>query len=319
MAMSDTHPSTPTASRLAQLGVTVFERGWLSSNNVLVQGAESSALVDSGYCTHSSQTVALVQDALKMRPLDLLLNTHLHSDHCGGNAALQSSFPQLKTLIPPGQAAAVANWDPVTLTHEPTGQTCPAFHFQGVLAPGDTVRLGDVDWEIHAAKGHDPHSVVLFEPNNRVLISADALWESGFGVVFPELEGIDAFEEVADTLSVIEALNPMMVIPGHGPVFDGVESALQRARSRLDQFVKNPEKHRRYALKVLLKFKLLEWQSVNFNDLLVWYAKTPYISSIEQRPVSPDPQTLRLSLNSLIADLAKSNALRVDGDRIIDA
>ena len=164
----------------------VLERGWLSSNNVLVQGAESSALVDSGYCTHSSQTVALVQDALKMRPLDLLLNTHLHSDHCGGNAALQSSFPQLKTLIPPGQAAAVANWDPVTLTHEPTGQTCPAFNFQAVLTPGETVRLGNVQWEIHAAKGHDPHSVVLFEPINKVLISADALWRNGFGVVFPE-------------------------------------------------------------------------------------------------------------------------------------
>jgi glyoxylase-like metal-dependent hydrolase (beta-lactamase superfamily II) len=317
--MSTTHRSTDTALRLAQLGITVFERGWLSSNNVFFNGVESTALVDSGYCTHASQTVALVQDALQTRPLDLLLNTHLHSDHCGGNALLQSTFPQLKTLIPPGQASAVANWDPVTLTHEPTGQTCPVFNFQGVLSPGNTIRLGNVDWEVHSAKGHDPHSVVLFEPSSRVLISADALWENGFGVVFPELEGIDAFEEVADTLTVIEALKPATVIPGHGAVFDDVNGALQRARSRLDQFVKNPEKHRRYALKVLLKFKLLEWQSVSFNDLWVWYSKTPYLSSIEKRPASPDPHALRLSLNSLIADLAKSHALKVDGDRIIDA
>jgi hypothetical protein len=33
-----------------------------------------------------------------------------------------------------------------------------------------------------------------------VLISADALWENGFGVVFPELEGDDAFAIVAATL-----------------------------------------------------------------------------------------------------------------------
>ena len=38
------------------------------------------------------------------RPLDLLLNTHLHSDHCGGNAALQARHPGVRTLIPPGQA-----------------------------------------------------------------------------------------------------------------------------------------------------------------------------------------------------------------------
>lgn len=317
--MTEMHRSTTAASRLAQLGVTVFERGWLSSNNVLVQGADSTALVDSGYCTHSAQTVALVQHALQTKPLDLLLNTHLHSDHCGGNAALQSAFPELKTLIPPGQAAAAANWDPVALTHEPTGQTCPPFNFQGLLAPGDAIRLGDTFWEIHAAKGHDPHSVVLFEPITRVLISADALWENGFGVVFPELEGIAAFDEVAATLSLIETLNPAAVIPGHGAVFEDVKGALQRAGSRLDQFVKSPEKHRRYALKVLVKFKLLEWQSVSFDNLFKWYSTTPYISSIEQRPKSADPQSLHSSLNSLIADLAKSNALLVKGNTIIDA
>ena len=55
--------------------------------------------------------------------------------------------------------------------------------------------------------GHDTHSVILFEPVSRTLVSADALWERGFGVVFPELDGDDAFAEVADTLDVMgEAL-----------------------------------------------------------------------------------------------------------------
>src|SRR5207237_217473 len=70
----------------------VFERGWLSSNNVLFLGREETALVDSGYATHAEQTVALVTHALGGRTLDRLVNTHLHSDHCGGNAALQATF-----------------------------------------------------------------------------------------------------------------------------------------------------------------------------------------------------------------------------------
>ncbi|MDB5894178.1 MAG: fold metallo-hydrolase, partial [Rhodoferax sp.] len=108
-------------------GVTVFERGWLSANNILLQGEAGSALVDSGYCTHAPQTLALLSHALQGRPLDHLLNTHLHSDHCGGNAALQAAYPALRTHIPPGQAAHVADWDPVALSYAPTGQQCPAF------------------------------------------------------------------------------------------------------------------------------------------------------------------------------------------------
>ena len=32
-------------------GVTVFERGWLSSNNILIQGPDHCALIDSGLAT----------------------------------------------------------------------------------------------------------------------------------------------------------------------------------------------------------------------------------------------------------------------------
>jgi glyoxylase-like metal-dependent hydrolase (beta-lactamase superfamily II) len=85
------------------MGMTVFERGWLSSNNVLFDGPEGTALVDSGYLTHAPQTLALVRHTLKGRPLDRLLNTHLHSDHCGGNAMLQAAYA-CQTAIPAAEA-----------------------------------------------------------------------------------------------------------------------------------------------------------------------------------------------------------------------
>jgi glyoxylase-like metal-dependent hydrolase (beta-lactamase superfamily II) len=40
-----------------------------------------------------------------------------------------------------------------------------------------------------AAPGHDPHMVMLFNRERGILISADALWEHGFGAIFPEIEG----------------------------------------------------------------------------------------------------------------------------------
>ena len=269
-------------SSLLPPDIRVFERGWLSSNNILLLGQDNTALVDSGYVTHAPQTLALVGSALGGRALDQLVNTHLHSDHCGGNAALQGHYPALRTAIPPGLAESVRHWDVDALTYAPTGQSCPRFRFDTLLQPGTEIRLGARLWQVHAAPGHDTHSVVLFEPAARVLLSADALWERGFGVVFPELEGERAFDAVARTLDVIEALNPAIVIPGHGAVFADPAAALAYARSRLDSFVANPTKHLRHGVKVLLKFKLLELQTVNSDALIHWARTTPYFARIYQ-------------------------------------
>jgi glyoxylase-like metal-dependent hydrolase (beta-lactamase superfamily II) len=181
-------------------GVTVFERGWLSANNVLLCDEDSATLVDSGYVTHQAQTLALVEQALQGRTLDQLVNTHLHSDHCGGNRALQERYPALQTWIPPGSAADVQAWREDALSYKSTGQNCPIFSWTGLLQPGTSHRWANMEWEVHAAPGHDPHGIILFAPEHRLLMSADALWQNGFGVVFPELVGVAAFDEVGDTL-----------------------------------------------------------------------------------------------------------------------
>jgi glyoxylase-like metal-dependent hydrolase (beta-lactamase superfamily II) len=297
--------------------IAVFERGWLSSNNILIRGAQSTALIDSGYATHAAQTVALVRAALGDRPLDLLVNTHLHSDHCGGNAALQAAWPKMQTAIPPGLARHVSAWDPVALTYAPTGQICPQFRFESLLLPGSEIRLGDRLWQIHAAPGHDTHSVILFEPAERILVSADALWERGFGVVFPELEGEDAFDELGETLDLIESLAPALVIPGHGAIFTNVDAAVAVARERLKGFLANPAKHTRHAAKVLLKFKLLEAQQLELAAFTAWAQATPYFHMMFQRHLSgPD---FGLWIDELVAELVRSGAARRDGLTIRNA
>ena len=307
--------STPSiAEVLAAAGATLFERGWLSANNLLICGDGHTVLIDSGYHSHADQTLALVEHALGDRALDLLINTHLHSDHCGGNAALQARYPHMRTGIPPGQAEAVARWDEEALTYRPTGQHCPRFVFTERLTPGDEVRMGSLRWQIHGAKGHDPHSIILFQPELRLLVSADALWQNGFGVVFPELEGVAAFDEVADTLDLIEQLKPITVIPGHGAAFQDVDAALARARSRLDQFRASDGKHRRYAMKVLIKFRLLEWQQIDWDDLKTWALSTPYLAQVMPANV----QAADTWLNELLNELQAAQALERTGSTILN-
>lgn len=304
-------------TRRLPAGVTVLERGWLSANNVLLHGGDGTTLVDSGYVKHQTQTLALVQHALQGRPLDRLVNTHLHSDHCGGNQALQRHYPDLHTSIPPGLAQAVQDWSENGLSYKPTGQNCPAFRFESLLQPGTTHHWGNMDWQVHAAPGHDPHSVILFAPEHRLLMSADALWQNGFGVVFPELEGVDAFDEVAQTLDLIERLNPATIIPGHGAVFTELAPALALARSKLEGFAQNPERHARYGAKVLLKFKLLEWGQISRTELDQWATQVPYLSSLHQR-FGPglDWGTW---LDMMLAELERSGAVQMQDGMLLDA
>ena len=298
-------------------GITVFERGWLSSNNILLRGKLQSVLVDSGYCTHAAQTVMLLERELGHQPLNQLINTHLHSDHCGGNAALQKRYPQMSTRIPPGQSAHVIPWDAEALSYLPTGQQCTPFSFNAVITAGQELELAEALWQVHAAPGHDPHAVMLFEPRSRTLISGDALWEKGFGVVFPELEGTSAFDEVSATLDVIETLKPHVVIPGHGRAFSGVAQSLSWARNRLEGFANNSTTHAQYAAKVLLKFKLLETQQMSMDSLLAWCRSTPYLGLVQQRYFAD--QTMEQWVEALIRDLVRSGAATRDNGIVCNA
>ena len=258
----------------------------------------------------------LVQNALNGRPLDRLVNTHLHSDHCGGNAILQASYPNIRTHIPPGESKAVAVWDEAALSYEPTGQSCPRFQFDELLQHGQVLQLANLDWQVLAAPGHDPHSVILFEASQRVLISADALWANGFGVVFPELEGVSAFNEVSQTLDLIESLQANWIIPGHGAIFQDVENALAVARKKLDGFVQNPEKHARYGAKVLLKYKLLELHQVASADFMNWATGIRYIQTLHQ--THAPHMSMQDWVQELLKDLQRSQALAIQDNLIVN-
>lgn len=295
-------------------GLAVLERGWLSSNSVMLHGGdgEDATLVDSGHCLHADQTVALVRESLRGgQTLARVLNTHLHSDHCGGNAALVRAFGAA-VQIPPGLCDAVQRWDVDALGYRPSGQRCEKFAASATLAPGQSLPVGARTWQAHAAPGHDPHSLILFDAENGVLISADALWENGFGVVFPELDGDNGFDDVAATLDLIESLRARAVIPGHGAPFTDVAGALQRARQRLAGFRADPARHTRHAAKVLLKYHLLEEAQQALPALLDWFAATPLMQQVWQRQGRPGG-ALTAWGQALLDELAASGAVVVRG------
>ena len=292
----------------------VFERGWLSSNNVLFVDSDTTAIVDTGYMTHAEQTLALVRHDLQGRPLDLVVNTHLHSDHCGGNAILQKAFGS-RTLIPAAEADKVRDWDMEALSFDATGQQCERFGFDGTLSPGDALALGGLRWQALAAPGHDPHSLIFYCPEAGILISADALWENGFGIIFPELDGESGFAEARATLDVIAGLDVKLVIPGHGAPFTDVQKALSNAYSRVDYLAADPARNAQNAVKVMLKFLLLERQRIALAELPALLNAGSSFRSANKYFLKKAPEELA---QWAAAQLVRAQAARIEGDTLLN-
>jgi glyoxylase-like metal-dependent hydrolase (beta-lactamase superfamily II) len=263
-------------------GMHVLERGWLSSNNVLFDEGEHLSVIDTGYFTHARQTTALIDHVGRGRPLARIINTHLHSDHAGGNAHLAHGGA-VSIQIPAGVADAVRVWDVERLGFRATGQHCPRFGFDRLLRAGDLVELGGRPWRALTGAGHDPHMLMLYEPDQRILVSADVLWQRGFGAIFPEIEGESGFPEQRRALDLIARLQPRLVVPGHGSPFSEVGAALELAYQRLDALCSSPQRNARHVLKVLMKFWLLGVGEAPMGRAIKHFGRARYARIVHQR------------------------------------
>ncbi len=273
-------------------GIQVIERGWLSANNVLLFDGPEATLVDSGYVTHAAQTVALVGEVLGGRRLARLINTHSHSDHIGCNAAVRRAF-DCRIGVPEGMAGTVARWDEEALLLSVAAQQGEPFQADFTLAPGEDLVMGGLDWQALPAPGHDMDALVFHAPDARLLISGDALWRDGFGILFAEVIGAGGgIAAVRETLEAIARLPVDVVIPGHGAPFVEVDDALRAAFARLQAFEQDGARMARNAIRACFTFMLLEQRSIDLDALPTYLDEVHLYREANRRFLGLSPDAL---------------------------
>ncbi|MGZ5035703.1 MAG: MBL fold metallo-hydrolase [Usitatibacter sp.] len=279
----------------------------MNCNQIVMLAPRDNVLVDSGYCTHRERTLELLASpgGLDRQPLERLVNTHCHSDHMGGNAAVASAYG-CRITIPAGEVKHVVPWTPQSAWMEEFDQRADPFHFDDTIAAGQAFEGAGLEWEAHAAPGHDMDALMFFDPVNRVLLSGDALWENGMGFVWPE-EGANPWIAAArETLATVEALDPALVVPGHGAPFSDVRGAIARVRERLDAFERDPAKNARHVVKVMFVFALLDRGVMALDEVPGYLARIACYRTLAERFLGKAPEALA---DWLVADLLRAGAL----------
>lgn len=158
--------------------LTVHMFACLSDNyGFLVRDAASgrTATID----TPDAHRILAELEALGWGRLDLVLNTHWHPDHAGGNAALKAATGC--EIVGPQEVTRIAPLD-------------------RVVAGGDTVTLGETRFEVFDAPGHTLGHVVYRAPDDGLAFVGDVVFALGCGRLFEGSPG-----QMFDSLATIAA------------------------------------------------------------------------------------------------------------------
>lgn len=289
--------------------VRIIVRDWLSANHVLLLEPGRNVLIDTGYISRVAETMRLLREPAHLHeaPLDLIVNTHCHSDHMGGNAALARAFGA-RVAIPVGEVPLIETWDTRRLLLDYADQRGERFNIDEQLQPGQAYQWGGLRWETIAAPGHDMGAVVFYCPEERLLISGDALWENGFGILLPD--DADAVPAARATLEGLTKFDVRLVIPGHGLPFSDYHGALERAFARLDAFASDRLRMARSVLKALLTFTLIERGRLPLPTLASYLDNVPIYREYNTLYFGMTPQALA---DLLVSDLTRAGAIQASG------
>ncbi len=306
----------PQGVRAIAPGFLFIQRGWLNGNHFLVAPPpgdrdEGFTLIDTGSAPHAESTLALLaKSGAAAGALRRVILTHAHCDHSGGVKAIQDVSAAEVWLHPISRHHVDQRNDWATWWRY-YDQPAAFFQTHQDLAEGAEIRLGGLDFQVIHAPGHAAGQICLFAPRPRLLISADAWWENGLGVLTPRIEGMDCAHRALETLRRLRDLDPVVVYPGHGAPFDDIAASFERVKARLELFIAEPRQQGLDQIRKIIAYTLLlkggAPASSLFNNLqeMPWFGETIALFFGKERP--------RPIFDQVIDSLLVQGAIKAEG------
>jgi glyoxylase-like metal-dependent hydrolase (beta-lactamase superfamily II) len=192
------------------LRIDLFVTSPLETNTYLLRGGGDCWVIDPGMGL-DRLIAALARD--KHVPSRVLL-THAHGDHIAGLAELKEAFPQVRVCCPAADAEMLT--DPQRNLSAPFGFEIIAASADELIRAGQTIKMGELAWQVLDTSGHSPGGVSYYCPLAEVVLTGDSLFSGGIGRT--DIPGGDEnrlLDNIARNLLTLP--DRTRVLPGHGP------------------------------------------------------------------------------------------------------
>ncbi len=256
-----------------------IERGYLNANHFVYRG-QGPVLVDTGYVSDFEETERLIQSlGVNLSDTRLIVNTHTHCDHIGGNKRIQEKSGCDIALHRIGKHF-IDTRDDWSTWWRYYDQKADFFHCTQPLRDGDTVTLGQHEFQVIYTPGHAADGIVLYHPEEKILLSSDTLWENDTAVMTLRVEGSRALFFHLEALERLSRLHVKKVYPGHGRAFSDAGQAIWDARAKTEDFLAHPDKLGTDLLKKIIIYTLMMLREIQedlfFEHLMgtVWFKET---------------------------------------------
>jgi glyoxylase-like metal-dependent hydrolase (beta-lactamase superfamily II) len=194
------------------------------SHNYLIRASYRNVLIDSGldqnFLFLQKQLLSL---GLKVRDIDLVINTHEHLDHIGSNRYFQeSSFIAAHRFA----ATKIALEDHYVTLYRSGDRNEVPLRVHLWLENRSLFDLGSHTLEVIHTPGHTSGSICIYEFKTKVLFSGDTVFSGGTLSYIAESGSVGDY---VNSIMRLEARKISMIFPGHGDVSKNPEQDLSEA------------------------------------------------------------------------------------------
>ena len=293
----------------------VFLRAkWPSANSYLVT-SDPPVLVDTGYCTElAGLEGALAAHGVRLRDIGLVINTHSHTDHIGGNSAIQArSGAPIAMHEYEGRPINQGDWWSAGLRY--LDQEAPPFRVARYLHDGEILKCGDLQFEILHVPGHSSGSVALYERSRETLIVGDVFHANDVGWINEPIEGAIAVHNARRSIERLRQLPVRRAYSGHGPALTNVAAHAQAAIERIESFIAEPRRMALHGMKRVFVFALMIHGGIAEDDVVKYLRQTLWFPEFCVRYFEREP--LGAVAGHLRDELLSGGAIAVRNGRLI--